>query len=340
LIFGCLSSDIKQLNMHDFNHLDILVTGAAGFIGSHLTESLLQAGARVTGLDNFDPFYPRSEKERNLAACLSHPRFQMLEGDIRDGDFVRTALAAAAPQVIVHLAARAGVRPSLGDPAGYADVNVRGTTILLEAARIRGVRNVVFASSSSVYGNQSSLPFRESDNTDCPLSPYGATKKAGEVMCHAYHDVYGMSVSCLRFFTVYGPRQRPDLAIRKFVQLALRDEELPIYGDGTTQRDYTHIRDILTGILGAIRWGMSETPRFGIFNLGSSHPVVLRDLVEKIERLIARPARRKQLPMQPGDMPATYADTQLAETELGFRHDVPFDDGLREFVDWMKHGPR
>ena len=324
--------------MNDFKHLHTIVTGAAGFIGSHLTESLLQAGARVTGLDNFDPFYPRSEKERNLAASLSHPGFQMLEGDIRDADFVRNALKTAAPQVLIHLAARAGVRPSLADPVGYADVNVRGTTELLEAARSCGVRNVVFASSSSVYGNQASLPFRETDTTDRPLSPYGATKKAGEAVCYAYHDVYGMSVSCLRFFTVYGPRQRPDLAIRKFVDIVLRDEELPIYGDGTTQRDYTHVRDILTGILGAIHWGMSETPRFGVFNLGSSHPIVLRDLVDKIERLVGRPVRRKHLPMQPGDMPATYADTHLAETELGFRHDVPFDDGLREFVDWMKHG--
>jgi UDP-glucuronate 4-epimerase len=325
--------------MNDFSNLRIIVTGAAGFIGSHLTENLLRAGAQVTGLDNFDPFYPRSEKEQNLAACLSNPRFQILEGDIRDADFVRQTFASTAPQVLIHLAARAGVRPSLADPVGYADVNVRGTTELLEAARNRGVRNVVFASSSSVYGNQASLPFRETDNTDRPLSPYGATKKAGEVMCHAYHDVYGISVSCLRFFTVYGPRQRPDLAIRKFVDFVLHDEELPIYGDGTTQRDYTHVRDILTGILGAIRWGMSETPRFGVFNLGSSHPIVLRDLVDKIERLLNRPVKRKQLPMQPGDMPATYADTRLAESELGFRHDVPFDDGLREFVEWMKRSP-
>jgi UDP-glucuronate 4-epimerase len=322
--------------MNDFKHLHIIVTGAAGFIGSHLTENLLRAGAQVTGLDNFDPFYPRSEKEQNLASCLPHPRFRMFEGDIRDADFVRRAFASTAPQVLVHLAARAGVRPSLADPVGYADVNVRGTTVLLEAARSCGVRNVVFASSSSVYGDQASLPFRESDNTDRPLSPYGATKKAGEAVCYAYHHLYELSVSCLRFFTVFGPRQRPDLAIRKFVQLALRDEELPIYGDGTTQRDYTHIRDILTGILGAIRWGMSDSPCFGVFNLGSSHPIVLRDLVDKIERLLERPVHRKHLPMQPGDMPATYADTHLAETELGFRHDVPFDDGLREFVDWMK----
>jgi len=323
--------------MNDFKHLHIIVTGAAGFIGSHLTESLLQTGAQVTGLDNFDPFYPRSEKEQNLAGCLSNPRFRMLEGDIRDADFVRRAFASTSPQVLIHLAARAGVRPSLADPVGYADVNVRGTTVLLEAARFCDVRNVVFASSSSVYGIQSRLPFHETDKTDSPLSPYGATKKAGEVVCYAYHHLYELSVSCLRFFTVFGPRQRPDLAIRKFVDLVLRDEELPIYGDGTTQRDYTHVRDILTGILGAIRWGMSETPRFGVFNLGSSRPVVLRDLVDEIERLLERPVRRKHLPLQPGDMPATYADTHLAESELGFRHEVPFDDGLREFVEWMKH---
>jgi UDP-glucuronate 4-epimerase len=322
--------------MNNFKDLSILVTGAAGFIGSHLTESLLQAGAQVTGVDNFDPYYSREEKERNLADCLSSSRFRMFEGDIRDTDLMRRVFDEAKPRVLVHLAARAGVRPSLEDPAGYADVNVRGTAVLLEAARVCGVRNIVFASSSSVYGNKASLPFRESDKTDHPLSPYGATKKAGELLCHVYSHIHGLSVSCLRFFTVYGPRQRPDLAIRKFVELAMRNEELPIYGDGTTERDYTHIRDILTGIHGAIRWGMTETPRFGIFNLGSSHPIVLSDLVDKIEQLLGRPVRRKHLPMQPGDMPATYADTHLAESELGFRHDVLFDDGLREFMEWMK----
>lgn len=324
-------------NTNDFKSLSVLVTGAAGFIGSHLCENLLHTGARVTGFDNFDLYYPRAEKERNIASFRSHPNFQLMEADIRDSQAVKNAIAVSIPDMIVHLAARAGVRPSLSDPELYADVNVRGTAVVLEAAHIAGIRNVVFASSSSVYGNHAGGPFRENDNTDHPLSPYGATKKAGEVLCHTYHHVYGMSVCCLRFFTVYGPRQRPDLAIRKFVEFALDNRAIPIYGDGSTRRDYTHIRDILTGIFGAIRWGMNEQPRYGIFNLGSSHPVILSDLVDKIERLLDRPVQRKYLAIQPGDMPATYADTQLAETELGFRHDVPFDDGLREFVDWMKH---
>lgn len=327
---------MRDSNLNDFNSLRVLVTGAAGFIGSHLCENLLKSGARITGLDNFDLYYPRSEKERNLASFINHPEFRLIEADIRDSQVVKSAIATAVPEVIVHLAARAGVRPSLTDPELYADVNVRGTAIVLEAARTAGVRNVVFASSSSVYGNHDGGPFRENDNTDYPLSPYGATKKAGEALCHSFHHVYGMSVCCLRFFTVYGPRQRPDLAIRKFADLALHDRLIPIYGDGSSRRDYTHVRDILTGILGAIKWTMSDKPRYGIFNLGSSHPILLRDLVDKIENYLDRTVHRKFLPVQPGDMPATFADTTLAETELGFRHDISFDDGLREFVDWMK----
>jgi UDP-glucuronate 4-epimerase len=327
---------VPDTNIIKFNSLNVLVTGAAGFIGSHLCENLLQAGVRVTGFDSFDLYYPRSEKENNLASFVNHPKFQLIEADIRDSQAVKNVIAVSNPETIVHLAARAGVRPSLSDPELYADVNVRGTAIVLEAARAAAVRNVVFASSSSVYGNHDGGLFRESDNTDYPLSPYGATKKAGEVLGHSFHHVYGMSVCCLRFFTVYGPRQRPDLAIRKFVELAIHDRLIPIYGDGSSRRDYTHIRDILTGIFGAIRWTMSESPRFGIFNLGSSNPVLLRDLVDKIERFLDRPIHRKFLPFQPGDMPATYADTSLAERELDFRHDVLFDDGLREFIDWMK----
>lgn len=323
--------------MINYKHLNILVTGAAGFIGSHLVENLLSNGADVSGIDNFDPYYPRFHKDRNLASCLAHSKFRLFEGDIRDRTFIENAISTCQPHAIVHLAARAGVRPSLSDPELYTDVNVRGTAILLEAARNAKIRNFVFASSSSVYGNHSGEPFRETDSTDMPLSPYGATKKAGETLCHSYHHVYGMSVSCLRFFTVYGPRQRPDLAIRKFVQLALDGEEIPIFGDGSSRRDYTHIRDILTGIHGAIQWGMSETPRYGIFNLGSSNPITLIDMIDGIERGLGIPLKRKLLPVQPGDMPATFADSSLAESELGFRHEVPFLEGLWEFIEWMRH---
>jgi UDP-glucuronate 4-epimerase len=314
----------------------VLVTGGAGFIGSHLVDHLLNSGAIVSILDNFDAFYSRHEKEQNLSAALARPELKVFEGDIRDRDFVRNTIAAAKPQVLVHLAARAGVRPSLEDPVLYADVNVRGTTILLEEARQANLKNIVFASSSSVYGNLSTVPFHESDDTDYPVSPYGATKKAGEAICHSFHAVYGMNIACLRFFTVYGPRQRPDLAIRKFVQMALDGKELTIFGDGSSRRDYTHIRDILSGILGAIQWVQSDQPRYGIFNLGSSHPVELRELIAQIEAGIGKPVRKKTMPFQPGDVIQTYADTTLAQNELGFRHEVPFADGLRDFIQWMK----
>jgi UDP-glucuronate 4-epimerase len=320
----------------NYNNLRVLVTGGAGFIGSHLSEALLDQGAQVTVIDNFDPFYPHDLKAANVQAALTQPRFALLEGDIRDAEFVRRALAESQAEVVVHLAAKAGVRPSLADPALYADVNVRGTAVMLEAARLAGVKNFVFASSSSVYGNLNEAPFREDACTDFPISPYGATKKAGEAQCYAHHQVYGMSVSCLRFFTVYGPRQRPDLAIRKFVRLALTDAEIPLFGDGSSRRDYTHVRDILTGILGAIGWGFTNTPRYGIFNLGSSRPVLLRELVAWIEEEVGLPLRRKGLPFQSGDVFQTFADTTKAEQELGFRHDVPFREGLREFVAWMR----
>jgi UDP-glucuronate 4-epimerase len=323
-----------------YNNLRVLISGGAGFIGSHLSEALLERGAFVTAIDNFDPFYPCGLKLANLQAALAHAHFALLEGDIRDAAFVRQALADSRAEVIVHLAAKAGVRPSLDDPALYADVNVRGTAVMLEAARQAGVKNFVFASSSSVYGNLNEAPFAEDARTDFPVSPYGATKKAGEAQCYAHHQVYGMNISCLRFFTVYGPRQRPDLAIRKFVRLALADAEIPLFGDGSSRRDYTHVRDILTGILGAIRWGQEAGPRYGIFNLGSSRPVLLRELVEWIEEGVGHALRRKALPFQSGDVFQTYADTARAEHELGFRHDVPFRDGLREFVAWMREHDR
>jgi UDP-glucuronate 4-epimerase len=322
--------------MDFFKHLPVVVTGGAGFIGSHLCERLLELEAQVAAVDNFDPYYDPAEKRENLTDCLRNPRFRLIEGDIRDAALLRRKFADFRPRIIVHLAAKAGVRPSLADPEAYADTNVRGTTVLLEAARQAKVNNFVFASSSSVYGASDSLPFREDHRTDRPLSPYGATKKAGEVLCHAYHSAYGMNVSCLRFFTVYGPRQRPDLAIRKFVRLALAGQPVPVYGDGTSSRDYTHVRDTLTGILGAIQWGESRSPRFDIFNLGSSQPIQLNDLVSAIEQELGHPIERQHLAVQPGDMTHTYADTTLAERELGFRRTVDFRDGLREFILWMK----
>ncbi len=322
--------------MLNINNLRIVLTGGAGFIGSHLGEHLVSAGAQVAALDNFDPYYPRSQKDKNIEYLATQSGWTLHEGDIRDRDFVQSLIRQAQPDILVHLAARAGVRPSILDPVGYTDVNVNGTTMMLEAARDAGVRRFIFASSSSVYGNQGGGPLSESLNTDNPLSPYGATKKAGEALCHSYHHIHGMSIACLRFFTVYGPRQRPDLAIRKFVTLAMNGEELPVFGDGSSRRDYTHIADIVTGILGSMRWVSEPEPRYGIFNLGSSHPIALRDLLEMIEQNVGKPLRRKILPPQPGDVYQTYADTSRAEAELGFHHAVDFADGLKDFIKWMK----
>jgi UDP-glucuronate 4-epimerase len=313
----------------------ILVTGGVGFIGSHLCESLRVSGAEVATVDNFDPYYPRELKERNASPLLASG-VRIIEGDIRDEALLKRVMSSFSPEVIVHLAARAGVRPSLEDPKLYVDVNVYGTIKLLEAAREAGVRKIVFASSSSVYGVSQADKFRETDSTDHPLSPYGATKKAGELLCHTYHYLFGMSIACLRFFTVFGPRQRPDLAIRKFVRLALDEKEIPVFGDGKSSRDYTHIRDILTGITGAIHWCDADSPRYDIFNLGSSRPVVLNDMIRMIEEAVGKPIRRSTLPDQLGDVPRTFADSSKAESELGFKQSVDFREGLREFVEWMR----
>jgi UDP-glucuronate 4-epimerase len=315
----------------------VLVTGAAGFIGSHVCDMLLASGHAVIGLDNFDPYYPREEKENNLAEALASADFSFVEGDIRDGDIVARILHEHDISLIVHLAARAGVRASLLAPEEFFDVNVRGTVVLLEAVRKAGVKNFIFASSSSVYGDRSEVPFRESDSTDRPLSPYGASKKAGEATCYTYHHLYGLNIACLRFFTVYGPRQRPDLAIRKFAELALADRPIPVFGDGSSRRDYTHIRDILTGIKGAMAWGeRTGAARYGIFNLGSNSPVTLNNLLQHLEDALQIPLKREYHPPQPGDVFQTYADTTLAERELGFQHTVPFKEGLSDFCQWLR----
>ncbi len=314
----------------------ILLTGGAGFIGSHLAEALLGQGTFVCAYDSFDPYYARKLKEQNLQNCAGHPNFLLIEADIRDHDKLTEVITAHAFDAVVHLAARAGVRPSLEQPQLYTEVNVNATVSLFELCRAAGVRKVVFASSSSVYGNRDGGPFHESDNTDRPLSPYGSTKKAGEVIAHVYSHLYGFSIACLRFFTVYGPRQRPDLAIRKFVRHALRGERIPVYGDGTSRRDYTHVADIVSGILGAIAWVEQSEGRYGIFNLGSSSPIELKTLLAGIEAGVGKTLLIDRLPPQPGDVYQTFADTTLAEQELGFRHDVNFNDGLRDFIEWMK----
>jgi UDP-glucuronate 4-epimerase len=308
-----------------------IVTGAAGFIGSHLSERLLNDGWTVVGVDSFDAFYDPAIKRRNISGCLSHPGFRLIEADIRDKAAMEKAVEADT-DVIVHLAARAGVRPSIAEPALYTDVNINGTVTLLEAARERNVPRFVFASSSSVYGNNRKVPFSEDDNVDFPISPYAATKKAGELICHTYHHLHGLAINCLRFFTVYGPRQRPDLAIHKFAKLIEDGKPIPIYGDGTMMRDFTYIEDILNGIVAAI----DHCTGYEIYNLGESEPISVNDLIAEIEHALGKKAIRQYLPLQPGDVDRTYADVAKAESHLGYKPSTDIRTGLAHFVAWFR----
>ncbi|MDH3732653.1 MAG: GDP-mannose 4,6-dehydratase [Gemmatimonadota bacterium] len=312
----------------------ILVTGAAGFIGSHLVERLLDRGLEVVGLDNFDDFYDPTVKRSNLEAALDHAAFELVEGDIRDAEALD-----ALPDgwtSIVHLAARAGVRPSIEQPILYQDVNVTGTQQLLEVARRRGVDEFVFGSSSSVYGNNRKIPFSESDPVDHPISPYAATKRAGELLCHTYSHLFGLGCLCLRFFTVYGPRQRPDLAIHKFTRLLSAGETIQQFGDGTTKRDYTHIEDILQGVEAAIEYTAGHPGAFDIVNLGESQTVELSRLIGLISSALGVEPRIEVLPPQPGDVEQTYADISHARRLLGYAPETPIDVGIPGFVDWYR----
>ncbi len=310
----------------------ILVTGSAGFIGSHVVERLLSRGDTVVGLDNFDDFYARPIKERNLEVARAHPGYQHFEADLRDAEAMERLFATHRPEKVIHLAAKAGVRPSIQDPARYVETNVNGTVNLLQACRNYPVAHFVFASSSSVYGDRATVPFRESDCTDEPASPYAATKKAGELLLYTYHQLQSLPVTCLRFFTVFGPRQRPDLAINKFVRLIEKGEPIPFFGDGSTRRDYTYIDDTVDGILAAL-----ERPRgYQIYNLGRSNPVTLREMVETLERVLGKPALIDRQPDQPGDVRATYADVRRAQEELGYAPRISFEEGIRRFVAWSR----
>ncbi|HTL46977.1 MAG TPA: GDP-mannose 4,6-dehydratase [Verrucomicrobiae bacterium] len=318
----------------------VLVTGGAGFIGSHLCGRLLDEGLRVVSFDNFNPFYDPSIKKRNIAALLSRPdreNFISIEGDIRDSETLFRVFAHEKPDAVVHLAAMAGVRPSIKDPVLYTEVNVTGTQNVLEACVEQGIRHLLFASSSSVYGNNLKVPFSETDPVDHPISPYAATKKAGELMCHTYAHLYGMAIYCLRFFTVYGPGQRPDLAIYKFAKLMLEDAEIPFYGDGATQRDYTYVEDIVDGIVKALDRNFSEAKKsYHVLNLGGSQTVTLTQMVETLEQALGRRARLKRLPQQPGDVEKTYADISKARDMLGFSPATPFAEGIRKFAAWYQ----
>ena len=312
--------------------LNVFVTGAAGFIGSHVAEALLARGDRVYGLDNFDPFYDRRIKERNLAKFSAHPSFSFLEGDIRDAAVLARWGEGIPPDALIHLAAKAGVRPSVADPVGYSDVNIHGTIRMLEWARERRVPKILFASSSSVYGGNTKVPFSEEDFVDHPVSPYAATKKAGELLCHTYFHLYGMNIAALRFFTVYGPRQRPEMAIHKFTRRILDGKEIDLYGDGSSRRDYTYIEDIVSGVLGAL----AAPPGYRVYNLGGSDTISLLDLVERVAKACGKPALRLFKPPQPGDVPVTYADISRARREIGYDPRTPIGRGVALFVDWYR----
>ncbi len=310
----------------------ILVTGGAGFIGSHLCVRLAADGHEVTILDELNDFYSPECKKANIEIARAAGPVVFYQGDICDYANVSRIFAARKPEAVIHLAARAGVRPSLEAPLLYEQVNVRGTMVLLEAARQTGVRKFVFASSSSIYGIANHVPFSEEDHLNLPVSPYAATKIAGEKICFTYSHLYGIKTVCLRFFTVYGPRQRPDLAIRKFTQLMLAGRRISIFGDGSSGRDYTFVEDIVQGILAALNYDCS----YEVFNLGNSSPVTLRTLIETLESVIQVKADIERLPDQPGDVPITYADISKARKLLGYAPQTSFHAGIAKFVDWFR----
>jgi UDP-glucuronate 4-epimerase len=313
------------------NRTKYLVTGAAGFIGSSLVDALIAGGASVIGLDNFDAFYDPAIKRRNVLSASADPAFRMIEGDIRDLGLVEDILRSEHIDCVIHLAARAGVRPSIEHPVLYQSVNVEGTTVVLEAMRRAGVGRMLFASSSSVYGNNPSVPFRESDNVDRPVSPYAATKKACELICHSYHVMTGMEIACLRFFTVYGPRQRPEMAIHKFTRLIAEGQSVPMFGDGTTARDYTYVDDVVQGIIAIDR----NFSGFQILNIGESQVTTLRRLIELIGAALECTPDVAMFPQQTGDVDRTFADISSARA-LGYAPVTPIEMGIPKFVEWYQ----
>jgi UDP-glucuronate 4-epimerase len=329
---------------------NILVTGAAGFIGSHLCEALLgisqkdysrilsivDSQIKVIGLDNFCDFYSPAVKRQNIQSCLASKNFTLVEADIRDEKKVSEVFSSKPIDLVVHLAAMPGVRPSIRKPGLYTDVNVNGTLTLLEACKKYGVTNFIFASSSSVYGNNPKIPFSESDRVDTPISPYAATKKAGELLSHTYHHLYNISMICLRYFTVYGPRQRPDLAIHFFARRMLQGKPIPVFGNGTSERDYTYIDDIVDGTLKAINFVQTGV-HYEIFNLGESRTISLNKMIETLEKALGIKAKKESAPLPAGDVIRTYADIEKSKKLLGYNPDIPFEEGIQKFVDWLKN---
>jgi UDP-glucuronate 4-epimerase len=308
----------------------ILVTGGAGFIGSHLVEKLLAAGHDVVILDDFNDFYDPQIKHANIAGFARE--VTLYHVDLRDSESVRSLFHREKVEAIAHLAARAGVRPSIQHPRLYYDTNVTGTLHLLEAARVTGVERFVFASSSSVYGASKTIPFSEDEHLSQTLSPYAATKIAGEFLCSTYSHLYNLRVVALRYFTVYGPRQRPDLAIHQFTRRIYAGQPIDQFGDGTTRRDYTYIDDIIQGTMAALKY---DGPMFDIFNLGENQTIQLRDLIAGIENALGEKAKINRLPEQPGDMPVTYADISKARKLLGYNPSTRLSDGLPRFIEWF-----
>jgi UDP-glucuronate 4-epimerase len=312
-----------------------LVTGAAGFIGSHVCEALVARGHEVVGVDNFDPFYPRAVKERNLEPLRAHRAFRLIEADV-----AREAVPLDGVGAVLHLAAKAGVRPSLDDPAAYVEANVTGTARVLDAARHAAIGRVVFGSSSSVYGDATPAPFAEDAPAVAPISPYAATKRAAELLAHAFAHLYPMRIVCLRFFTVYGPRQRPDLAIHRFTDLIARGQAIRMHGDGSSERDYTYISDAVDGVLAALARTAERGAAFEVLNIGGGSRVRLDRLIALIAAALGREPRIERHPDQPGDVRVTAADLRRAEGALGYRPRVGIEEGIRNFVRWYEetHG--
>lgn len=313
-----------------------LVTGGAGFIGSSLADFLLKKDYKVVVIDNFCDFYDPSIKRNNVNDNLDNPNYKLYEIDLRCKSDVEKVFRENKIDVVIHLAAMAGVRPSIENPILYQEVNCIGTQNLLEVMKEYGVKNLVMASSSSVYGNNKKVPFKETDIVDYAISPYAATKKSNEVMTHVYHKLFNMNVIMLRFFTVYGPRQRPDLAINKFTRLMLNDEEVTMFGDGTTSRDYTYIDDIVSGIYSSINYVLNNNDVYEIVNLGNSSPISLKEMINTIAEVLNKEPKIKEMPMQQGDVNITYADISKAKEMLNYDPKIPFKEGIEKFVKWYK----
>ena len=313
-----------------------LITGGAGFIGSHLADNLLKEGNKIVVIDNFCDFYNPKLKEENVKDNLNNSNYKLYRIDIRCKSDVEKVFRENKIDVVIHLAAMAGVRPSIENPILYQEVNCIGTQNLLEVMKEYGVKNLVMASSCSVYGNNKKVPFKETDIVDYAISPYAATKKSNEVMTHVYHKLFNMNVIMLRFFTVYGPRQRPDLAINKFTRLMLNDEEVTMFGDGTTSRDYTYIDDIVSGIYSSINYVLNNNDVYEIVNLGNSSPISLKEMINTIAEVLNKEPKIKEMPMQQGDVNITYADISKAKEMLNYDPKTPFKEGIEKFVKWYK----